>query len=95
MGQLRLKEVNRLAQGLSSRSKIQIVCPQFWCFLGHLLWIHSVASQQSILGGQSNQVLADLLPVTVIPYFITPKYNSLEKHLRITQSALGAELASE
>ena len=46
-------------------------------------------------GGQSTQVLADLLPVTVIPYFITPKYNSLEKHLRITQSALGAELASE
>ena len=73
MGKLRLKEVNRLAQGLSSRSKMQIVCPQFWCFLGHLLWIHSVASQQSIFGGgHSTQVLADLLPVTVIPYFITP-----------------------
>ena len=51
MGKLRLKEVNRLAQGLSSRSKMQIVCPQFWCFLGHLLWIHSVASQQSVFGG--------------------------------------------
>ena len=76
---------------------MQIVCPQFRCLWGHLPWMSSVASQQSIFGGggRSTRVLADLPPVTVIPYFITPKYNSLEKHLRITHSALGAELVSE
>lgn len=95
MGQLRLKEVNRLAQGLSSRSKIQIVCPQFWCFLGHLLWIHSVASQQSILGGAVHPSPGRFTTSNCHSLFYYPKYNSLEKHLRITQSALGAELASE
>ena len=51
MGKLRLKEVNGLALGLRSRSTVQIVCLQFQSFLGHLLWMHSVDSQQSIFRG--------------------------------------------
>lgn len=39
--------------------------------------------------GRSVHALADLLSATVIPYFMTQKDNASEKHLKLTDKALG------